>query len=82
MKINKAIEHTQVAFHGYDGKMYLAFVARVRKGIAQLNYYAYVGGLNRQQITAYIEDATRISDPHVAGLLFDNIINGSAKTVR
>ena len=82
MKISKKLEHTQVAFHGYDDKLYLAFVARVRKGIAQLNYYAYVGGLNRQQVTAYIEDGSRITDPHVEGLQFANIINGAAKAVR
>lgn len=51
---------TPVTFHGHDGKDYPAMVARVRKGIATIHYYAYVGGLNRRQVTAYVDDPSRL----------------------
>lgn len=61
MTINKALKGQSVTFHGHDGNDYTALVYAVRKGIATIRYYAYVGGLNRRMVTAYVEDGSRLS---------------------
>jgi len=60
VRITTAIKGAPVIFHGHDGKDYPARVASVRKGIATIHYYAYVGGLNRRQVTSYVDDPSRI----------------------
>ena len=59
-KISSSLKGRLVVFHGYDDKMYTAFVVKVRNGVARLTYN--VPGLNGT-ITAHISDSTRIMLP-------------------
>lgn len=58
LKPTANLENTYVTFHGYDGKDYVAFVVRVRKGVAIINYR--VPG-HTAPVQAYISDASRFT---------------------
>lgn len=59
-RISKSLAGKLLTFYGFDGKEYPAMVTRVARGVATIAYQVYVGGAARV-VTAYIEDARRLS---------------------
>lgn len=50
-----------VTFHGYDGRDYSAFVAKVSRGVATITYAVFHSSINGQIVTAYISDSARLA---------------------
>jgi ATP-dependent 26S proteasome regulatory subunit len=49
-----------VIFHGYDGRDYSAYVAKVARGVATVTYAVFHRSLNGEMVTAYVSDPARI----------------------